>query len=68
MADEGTFDEERYQPRKTYCFNNCGTVNVNVNSFNAHGVIMENCSNHVRQFACASFLFLSLRFCLYVSL
>ena len=37
-----------------YHFQNCGTVNLNIDSFNARGVRMENCHNNIPQVSCSS--------------
>ena len=44
-------NEDIRQTHKIY-FQNCGTVYMPVNSFNARGVKMENCGNNVPQVTC----------------
>ena len=42
---------------KIYNFQNCGTVYMPVDSFNARGVRMENCGNNIPQITCSLFFF-----------
>ena len=47
-------NEDIRQTHKIYYhFQNCGTVYMPVNSFNARGVRMENCGNNVPQVTCS---------------
>ena len=46
-------NEENCQAHKIYNFQNCGTVNLNVDSFNTRTITMENCGNKVT--ICSSF-------------
>ena len=50
-------NEDNPQTRKIYYFQNCGTVYMPVDSFNARGVRMENCGNNVPQVNCSLFIF-----------
>ena len=58
-CDIQEINEDNRQTHKIY---HCGTVNMNMNSFNARGIRMENCGNKVRasQVPICSSLFLSL--------
>ena len=49
--------EDNRQTHKIYHFQNCGTVNLNVDSFNARTFTMENCDNNVPVTICSSFFF-----------
>ena len=46
-------NEDVRQTHKIYHFQNCGTVYMPVDSYNARGVIMENCGNDVPQVTCS---------------
>ena len=48
-------NEDNRQTQRIYHFQNCGTVYMPVDSFNARGVRMENCSNNVPQTTCSLF-------------
>ena len=50
-------NEDIRQAHKIYHFQNCGTVYMSVDSFNARGVRMENCGNNVPQVTCSLFFF-----------
>ena len=53
-------NEDIRQTHNIYHFQNCGTVSMSVDSFNARGVRMENCGNNIPQVTCLysfSFLF-----------
>ena len=52
-------NEDNPQTRKIYYFQNCGTVYMPVDSFNARGVRMKDCGNNVSQVTCWLFSFLS---------
>ena len=45
-------NEDIRQSQNIYHFQNCGTVCMSVDSFNAHGVRMENCGNYIPQVTC----------------
>ena len=47
------------QTHKIY-FQNCGTVYMPMDSFNAQGVRMDNCNNNVPQVTCSLFFLFSL--------
>ena len=54
-------NEEKRKTHKSYYFQNCGIVNLNVDSFNTRTITMENCGNKVQRVTiCSSFLSLSL--------
>lgn len=56
-------NDDNRQIHTIYQFQNCGTVNLSIDSFNASGVRMENCGNNVPQVTnCSSFLSLIARF------
>ena len=56
-------NDDNRQIHTIYQFQNCGTVNLSIDSFNASGVRMENCGNIVPQVTkCSSFLSLIARF------
>ena len=48
-------NEDIHQTHKIYNFKfqNCGTVYMPVDSFNARGVRMDNCGNNVPQVTCS---------------
>ena len=48
-------DSDNRQTHPIYHFQNCGTVYMPVDSFNARGVRMENCGNNVPQITCSLF-------------
>ena len=50
-------NEDIRQTHKIYHIQNCGTVYMPVDSFNARGVRMENCCNNVPQITCSLFFF-----------
>ena len=50
-------NKDNRQTHQIYHFQNCGTVYMPVDSFNARGVRMENCSNNVPQVNCSLFIF-----------
>ena len=50
-------NEDNPQTRKIYYFQNCGTVYMPVDSFNARGVRMKDCGNNVSQVTCLLFFF-----------
>ena len=50
-------NEDFSQPHNIYLIQNCGSVCMSVDSFNAQGVRMENCNNNVPHVTC-SFSFL----------
>ena len=52
-------NEDNPQTRKIYYFQNCGTVYMPVDSFNARGVRMKDCGNNVSQVTCSLICFLS---------
>ena len=45
------------QTHRIYHIQNCGTMYMPVDSFNAHGIRMENCGNNVPQITCLLFFF-----------
>ena len=45
--------EDIRQTQNIYHFQNCGTVCMSVDSFNARGVSMENCGNNIPQVTCS---------------
>ena len=55
-------NEDTGKINKIYHFQNCGTVYMPVDSFNARGIRMENCGNNVPQITCS--LSFSSHFCL----
>ena len=59
-------NEDNRQTHKIYHFQNCGTVNFNMDSFNTRTITMENCGNKVppQVNICPSFYFS--HFCPYV--
>ena len=52
-SDIQEINDDIHQTHKLYHFQNCGIVYMN--SFNARGVRMENCGNHVPQVTCSFF-------------
>jgi hypothetical protein len=50
-GDIQEINEDNHQTQKVYHIQNFGTVNVD--SYNAHGVRMENCNNNVSQLTCS---------------
>ena len=65
-CDIQEINEENRQTQKIYHFQNCGTVNLNVDSFNTRTITMENCGNKVPQVTLCSSFFLPLTFCHHV--
>lgn len=63
-CDTQVINEENCQTHKI-CFQNCDNVNLNMDSFNARGVRMENCGNRlgVPQVTISSSFFLFAYFC-----
>ena len=59
--DVQEINEDIRQSHKIYHIQNCGTVYMPVDSFNARGVRMENCGNNVPQITCS--LYFSPPFC-----
>lgn len=47
-------NEDISQTQNTYHFQNCGTVYMTVDSFNAGGVRIENCGNNIPQVNCSN--------------
>ena len=63
--DIDEINEDIRQTQNISHFRNCRTVCMSVDSFNADGVRMENCGNHIPQVTCSySFLSFSLSFTL----
>ena len=46
-------NEDIRQSHRIYHFQNCGTVCMSAESFNARGVRMENCGNNIPQVTCS---------------